>query len=86
MIEKDGELVRYAKPSSESEGYAHSRDEVPEEIKEKFERLGIPEAERKYLAGAGGQFDSHTVYHQIKEKWAEQGIIFEDMAKALHTH
>ncbi len=87
MIEDDtSELVRYAKPSSDSEGYANSWDEVPDEIKEKFERLGIPEAERKYLAGAGGQFDSQTVYHQIKEKRAQQGIIFEDMAKALQTH
>ncbi len=87
MIEDDdSELVRYAKPSSDSGGYANSWDEVPDEIKEKFERLGIPEAERKYLAGAGGQFDSQTVYHQIKEKRAKQGIIFEDMAKALQTH
>lgn len=87
MIEDDQSwLVRYAKPKSESEWYANDWDEVPEEIKQKFERLGIPEAERKYLAGAGGQFDSQTVYHQIKEKRAKQGIIFEDMPKALHTH
>lgn len=84
--QEDSTLVRYAKPKNWVEGYANDWDDVPDEIKQKFERLGIPEAERKYLAGAGGQFDSQTVYHQIKEKWSKQGIIFEDMAKALQTH
>jgi len=45
--------------------------------------LGIPEAEQKYLAGAGGQYDSLNVYHQIQEKRSKQGIIFEDMPQAV---
>lgn len=70
----------------ESEGYATDREDVSPEIKKKFERLGIPEAERKYLAGAGGQYDSLNVYHSIKAKRAEQGIVFEDMAEAVHKY
>mgnify|MGYP003096431002 FL=1 len=55
---------------------------MPDEIKSTFQKLGIPEAEQKYLAGAGGQFDSTAVYHKIKEVRAKQGIIFEDMSHA----
>ncbi|MCF7834625.1 Fe-S cluster assembly protein SufB [Candidatus Gracilibacteria bacterium] len=80
------EIVYYAKPSQESEGYATDREDVDPEIKKKFERLGIPEAERKYLAGAGGQYDSLNVYHKIKQQRSDKGIIFEDMPQALHTH
>lgn len=78
-------IVFYAKPGSMKQ-YADSWEDVPQELKDKFERLGIPEAEKKYLAGAGGQMDSEMVYHKIKEKWANLWIIFEDMNRALHTH
>lgn len=61
-------------------------DDVPAEIKQTFTRLGIPAAEQKYLAGAWGQFDSEMIYHRIKEKYAEQGVIFEDMNVALREH
>lgn len=77
------DIVYYAKPHQDNEWYAHNREDVPEEIKDKFKRLGIPEAEQKYLAGAGGQYDSLNVYHQIQDKRAEKGIIFEDMAQAV---
>lgn len=77
------DIVYYAKPHQDNQGYAHNREDVPEEIKNKFKRLGIPEAEQKYLAGAGGQYDSLNVYHQIQEKRSQQGIIFEDMAQAV---
>ncbi|HRX64028.1 MAG TPA: Fe-S cluster assembly protein SufB [Candidatus Absconditabacterales bacterium] len=80
------DIVRYARPSSDNTGYATDRDDVPQEIKDKFDRLGIPEAEKKYLAGAGGQMDSVNFYHKIKEKRAKQGVIFEDMPTALQTH
>jgi Fe-S cluster assembly protein SufB len=80
-------IVWYAKPESEgNQGTVSSREEVDPVIKRKFDKLGIPEAERKYLAGAGGQMDSQNVYHNIKQKRAEKGVIFEDMALALHTH
>ena len=76
-------IVYYAKPHQDHTWYANNREDVPKEIKEKFQRLGIPEAEQKYLAGAGGQYDSLNVYHQIKEKRAEKWIIFEDMPQAV---
>jgi Fe-S cluster assembly protein SufB len=77
------EIIYYAKPHKDNEWYANNREDVPKEIKEKFQRLGIPEAEQKYLAGAGGQYDSLNVYHQIQEKRSKQGIIFEDMPQAV---
>ncbi len=58
-------------------------EEVPENIKETFEKLGIPEAERKALAGVGAQYDSEAVYHNIKKELAEQGVIFLDMDEAV---
>ncbi|MCA9458608.1 MAG: hypothetical protein KC587_18215 [Nitrospira sp.] len=64
------ELVYYAKPEQfKSE---EDRDKVDPKIKSKFEKLGIPEAEQRYLAGAGGQMDSEVVYHNIKAKRAEK--------------
>jgi len=77
------DIVYYAKPHQDQQWYANNRDDVPTEIKEKFKRLGIPEAEQKYLAGAGGQYDSLNVYHQIKEQRSSKGIIFEDMPQAV---
>lgn len=80
------DIVYYAKPHQDNKNYASSREDVPEEIKNKFAKLGIPEAERKYLAGAGGQYDSLNVYHQIKEKRSKLGIIFEDMPQAVSKY
>ncbi len=77
------DIVYYAKPHKDHAWYANNRADVPEEIKEKFKRLWIPEAEQKYLAWAGGQYDSLNVYHQIKAKRSEKGIIFEDMPQAV---
>ena len=61
-------------------------DEVPEDIKNTFDRLGIPEAERKFLAGVGAQYESEVVYHQIREDLEQQGVIFMDMDSALREH
>ena len=67
------DIVYYARPSKAYEGsYATSRDDVYPTIRAKFDKLGIPEAEKKYLAGVGGQMDSNNIYHQIKAKRAEQ--------------
>lgn len=79
-------IVYYARPEKGFQGYTKNWDEVDPQIKEKFARLGIPEAEKKYLAGAGGQYDAEVVYHNIKEKWAEKWVIFEDMSQALVKH
>lgn len=57
--------------------------EVPEDIKNTFERLGIPQAERKSLAGVGAQYDSELVYHNVREEVASQGVVYTDMESAL---
>lgn len=75
-----GRIVYYAKPGTEM---ARSWEQVPTEIKSTFERLGIPEAERRVLAGAGAQYDSEVVYHNLKKQWEEKGVIFEDCDYAL---
>lgn len=78
------ELVYYASP--EQSELQQDWNKVDPAIKEKFARLGIPEAEQRYLAGAGGQMDSEVVYHNIKKKRAERGVIFEDMSEAVKNH
>jgi Fe-S cluster assembly protein SufB len=70
-----------ATPASE-----RSWDEVPDAIKDTFEKLGIPEAERKYLAGVETQMDSESVYSSLKAEWEQQGIIFVDMDSAVQTY
>ncbi len=69
-----------------SEKVENNWDNVPEEIKNTFERLGVPEAERKFLAGSGGQFESETVYHNLQESLAKQGVIFCDMDTAVREY
>ncbi|MCP8617739.1 Fe-S cluster assembly protein SufB [Salirhabdus salicampi] len=74
------DITYYVKPSEQSE---RSWDEVPEEIKRTFDKLGIPEAEQKYLAGVSAQYESEVVYHNMKEELEEQGIVFKDTDTAL---
>jgi Fe-S cluster assembly protein SufB len=61
-------------------------DDVPSEIKDTFEKLGIPESERKSLGGVGAQFDSEVVYHNLKERFSKQGVIFEDLDVAVQKY
>jgi Fe-S cluster assembly protein SufB len=61
-------------------------DEVPEYIKNTFEKLGIPEAERKFLAGVGAQYESEVIYHSLREDLQKQGVIFLDMDAAVREH
>ncbi len=77
------EIYFYLKPQDQME---RSWDDVPEEIKDTFERLGIPEAERKTLAGVGAQFESEMVYHSLKEQWEELGVIFDSIEDGLRNH
>ncbi|HEY57172.1 MAG TPA: Fe-S cluster assembly protein SufB [Anaerolineae bacterium] len=77
------DIYYYIKPT-DREG--RSWDEVPEEIKETFERLGIPEAERKFLAGVGAQFESEMVYHRVLESLEQQGVIFKSIEDGLRDH
>jgi Fe-S cluster assembly protein SufB len=71
------EIFYYLRPSG---GAEKDWDDVPENIKNTFERLGIPEAERKFLAGVGAQYDSEVVYHSLKQEWEKLGVIFLDEA------
>ncbi|MDP2479572.1 MAG: Fe-S cluster assembly protein SufB [Candidatus Palauibacterales bacterium] len=63
-----------------------SWDEVPDEIKDTFERLGIPEAERSVLAGVGAQYESEMVYHSLREEWENQGVVFESIEDGLKMY
>ena len=74
------EITYYVKPSEKSE---KSWDEVPDEIKATFDKLGIPEAEQKYLAGVSAQYESEVVYHNMKEDLEALGIVFKDTDSAL---
>lgn len=76
-------LTYYLKPTDKSK---RDWSELPPEIKNTFERLGIPEAERKYFGGVGAQYDSESVYHSVKEDLAKKGVIFTDMDTALKEH
>src|SRR3977135_3353395 len=69
-----------------SETPSRSWDDVPEDVKRTFDRLGIPEAERKFLSGVGAQYESEVVYHQVREDLEKQGVIFKDMDSALREH
>src|SRR5438105_4086016 len=69
-----------------SERAERSWDEVPEDVKRTFDRLGIPEAERKFLSGVGAQYESEVVYHQVREDLEKQGVIFKDMDSGLREH
>ena len=66
-------IYYYIKPS---ERQSRSWDDVPSEIKKTFDRLGIPEAEKKFLAGVGAQYESEVVYHNIRADLEKQGVIF----------
>jgi Fe-S cluster assembly protein SufB len=78
-----GDMYYYVKPSDKE---ARSWDDVPDTIKKTFDRLGIPEAERKFLAGAGAQYDSEMVYHQIHENLKKQGVIFVSIEDGLRDY
>jgi Fe-S cluster assembly protein SufB len=75
-----GNIHYYVKPSEKTE---KSWEEVPPYIKETFDKLGIPEAERKFLAGVSAQYESEVVYHNIREDLEQQGVIFLDMDSGL---
>ena len=77
------DIYYYLKPTSQQE---KSWDDVPEEIKDTFEKLGIPEAERKFLSGVKAQFESEVVYGSLEEDLAKQGVIFTDTDTAVREH
>lgn len=76
-------LVYYVRPSEKSE---KSWDDVPETIKNTFDKLGIPEAEQKFLAGVGAQYESEMVYHSIQEHLEKQGVLFVSIEDGLRLY
>ena len=75
------QIVTYVRPNTKMKG---DWSEVPEDIKNTFERLGIPQAERKSLAGVGAQYDSELVYHNVREEVAAMGVVYTDLESAMH--
>jgi Fe-S cluster assembly protein SufB len=78
-----GNIYYYIRPA---ESIGRTWDEVPEYIKNTFEKLGIPEAERKFLAGVGAQYESEVIYHSLREDLEKQGVIFLDMDSGVREH
>ena len=74
-------IVTYVRPKTKMSA---KWSDVPDDIKDTFERLGIPQAERKSLAGVGAQYDSELVYHNVREEVAAQGVIYTDLESAMH--
>ncbi|MBI2547784.1 Fe-S cluster assembly protein SufB [Candidatus Woesearchaeota archaeon] len=71
---------------SDAQRNAHSWDDVPEDIKRTYERLGIPESERKVLGGVGAQYESEVVYHRLKKELEDQGVVFLDCDEAVKQY
>lgn len=84
LVELDFQDIHYyVRPGERAE---NSWDDVPENIKNTFEKLGIPEAERKFLAGVGAQYESEVVYHSLREEWEKLGVIFLDTDTGLKEY
>ena len=77
------DIYYYVKPTDQE---SQSWDDVPETIKDTFDKLGIPEAEQKFLSGVGAQYESEMVYHKIQEHLEEQGVIFLSIEDGLRKH
>ncbi|MDD5922898.1 MAG: Fe-S cluster assembly protein SufB, partial [Eubacteriales bacterium] len=75
-------IVTYVRPNTER--MHTSWKDVPDDIKNTFEKLGIPQAERESLAGVGAQYDSELVYHNLKQEVADQGVVYTDLESAMH--
>jgi len=76
-------IFYYIRPT---EKQANSWEDLPADIKDTWDKLGIPEAEKKYLAGVGAQYESEVVYHKLKEDLEKQGVLFLDMDSGLREH
>ncbi len=76
-------LTYFVRPDTEE---SKTWDDVPAEIKRTFDKLGIPEAEKKALAGVGAQYDSDIVYHNLKKQWDKKGVVFENMDVAVQKY
>jgi len=79
------EIYFYTRPNEQG-GTTNDWDEIPEEVRETYRRLGIPEAEQRILAGVGAQYESEMVYHSLKEEWEKLGVVFLDTDTGLKEY
>ena len=77
------DIFYYIKPTDHQ---VDKWEELPDAIKSTYEKLGIPEAERRVLAGVGAQYESEMVYHSLREEWEKQGVIFDSIEDGLKKH
>src|SRR4051812_12455884 len=84
LAEVDYDNIHYFVRASEKS--SRTWDDVPDDMKKTFDRLGIPEAERNFLAGVGAQYESEVVYHQVREDLEKQGVVFLSMDEGLREH
>jgi Fe-S cluster assembly protein SufB len=77
------DIIYYARPGIEN---TDNWKEIPEDVRAVYDRLGIPEAERRVLAGVGAQYESEVIYHSLKKEWDAKGVIFLDMDDAVREH
>lgn len=79
-------IVPYIRPDIEPENSTDSWEDLPDDIQDTFDKLGIPEAEKNALSGVGAQYESEVVYQNMQERWEEKGVIFCDMDEAVREH
>ncbi len=80
------EIVPYIRPDVDERTGVDDWDELPDDIQDTFDKLGIPEAEQKALSGVGAQYESEVVYQNMQEQWEEKGVIFMNMDEAVQEH
>jgi Fe-S cluster assembly protein SufB len=80
------EIIPYIRPDVDKRAGVDDWDELPEDIQDTFEQLGIPEAERNALSGVGAQYESEVVYQNMQERWEEKGVVFCNMDEAVQEH
>lgn len=76
-------LVYFVRPDVDEQ---KSWDDVPQDIRDTFDKLGIPKAEQELLGGVGAQYDSDVIYHNLKQEWAQKGVVFENMDEAVRLY
>ena len=79
-------IIPYIRPDVEVRGGVKDWNDLPEDIRDTFDKLGIPEAERRALSGVGAQYESEIVYQNMSSEWEEKGVIFMDMDRAVREH
>jgi len=79
-------IIPYIRPDVETRGEAENWEDLPDEIQDTFDKLGIPDAEKEALSGVGAQYESEVVYQNMKEQWEEKGVIFMNMDRAVQEH